>query len=137
MPSISRVTRFTLHALCRAMAATWILAVEVKKLVVEGHKVADLWTCMIFLPLKMLVFTAFSLASPIWMREVEFCLVKFKRMRLYEFFQTYPDVVYLLLKAKKRLQELFEKYDVSGDGVLSEEVRCRKCQLWSSQLYRC
>ena len=37
-------------------------------------------------------------------------------------FHTYPDVVYLLLKAKKRLQELFEKYDVSGDGVLSEEV---------------
>ena len=35
---------------------------------------------------------------------------------------TYPDVVYLLLEAKKRLQELFEKYDVSGDGVLSEEV---------------
>lgn len=27
----------------RAMAATWILAVEVKKLVVEGHEVADLW----------------------------------------------------------------------------------------------
>lgn len=38
------------------------------------------------------------------------------------FFHTYPDVVYLLLQAKKRLQELFEKYDVSGDGVLSEEV---------------
>ena len=58
-------------------------------------------------------------------------------MRFYEFFHTYPDVVYLLLKAKKRLQELFEKYDVSGDGVLSEEVRCRNCQLWSSQLSRC
>ena len=28
----------------------------------------------------------------------------------------------LLAEAKKRFQELFEKYDVSGDGVLSEEV---------------
>ena len=55
MPSISRVTRFTWHALCRAMAATWILAVEVKKLVVEGHEVADVWIFMIFLPLKMFV----------------------------------------------------------------------------------
>jgi len=28
----------------------------------------------------------------------------------------------LLAEAKKRFQELFEKYDVSGDGVLSQEV---------------
>ena len=28
----------------------------------------------------------------------------------------------LLAEAKNRFQELFEKYDVSGDGVLSEKV---------------
>lgn len=51
------------------------LAVEVQKLVVQGHEVADCGFSLILWHLNMLVFPVFSLDLVIWMREVEFCLV--------------------------------------------------------------
>ena len=51
------------------------LAVEVQKLVVQGHEVADCGFSLILWHLNMLVFPVFSLDLLIWMREVEFCLV--------------------------------------------------------------
>ena len=45
------------------------LAVEVKKLAVQGHEVADCGFSLIFGHLNMLVFTAFILDLPIWRRE--------------------------------------------------------------------